>query len=290
MIFGLHRQQVIANIKRNIAKKQFNAKAELHDPVLSKKQTKELVNKYWNYASTTSYRIINPVIRTVFALASVLLTKRCKIEGLENLPNTSTAFITGNHYNQFDVLLMKRLAMKKHQRLFVVVEASNLAMPYLIGWAVRNFDSLPIDNNFHYLSRIFPKKLSQTLTKPCWILIYPEQELWFNYSKPRPLKKGAYYYAAKLNQPIISTFTEIRATAKRELFHRDFYKTQKILHILPTIYPDSNLKLAENMTRMWQKDYKQKKAAYENYYNQKLSSDFSYKDIAGFAPKKNKII
>ena len=288
MIFGLHRRQVIANIKRNVAKKQFNSKAELHDPVLSKEQTTEIVKKYWKHTSSIGYRIVNPAVRGIFALASQILTGRCKIDGLENLPNTPTAFVTGNHYNQFDVLLMKKLAMKKHERLFIIVEASNLAMPYLIGWAVRNFDSFPIDNNFRYLSRIFPKKLAQTLTKTCWILIYPEQELWFNYRKPRPLKKGAYYFAAKLNQPIISTFTEIRTTSRRELFHRDFYKTRKILHVLPTIYPDPNLKMSENVNRMWQKDYAQKKAAYEKYYGKKLNTDFSYDDIAGFSPKDNK--
>lgn len=177
--------------------------------------------------------------------------------------------------------------LKKRQRLFIVVEASNLAMPHLIGWTVRNFDSLPIDHDFHYLSRIFPKKLAQVLSKPGWILIYPEEELWFNYRKPRPLKKGAYYYAAKFNQTIISTFTEIQATSKRELFQRDFYKTKKILHILPTIYPNPDLKIRENMQRMAEIDYRQKKAAYEKYYQRKLTTDFSYEDIAGFSPKKH---
>ena len=110
--------------------------------------------------------------------------------------------------------------------------------------------------------------------------------MWFNYRKPRPLKKGAYYYAAKLNQPIISTFTEIRATSRREVFHRDFYKTRKILHVLPTIYPNSDLKLSENVNRMWRKDYEQKKAAYEKCYGKKLTDEFSYDDIAGYAPKK----
>ena len=33
--------------------------------------------------------------------------------------------------------------------------------------------------------------------------------MWYNYRKPRPLKQGAYYYAAKNNVPIISCFTEI---------------------------------------------------------------------------------
>lgn len=287
MIFGFHRRQVINNIKKNVAKKQFDAKAELHDPVLNNKETNKIVSKYWQYTKTISYRLFNPLVRVVFNIASQILTGRCSIDGIENLPDSPTAFITGNHYNQFDVLLLGKLALKKRQRLFIVVEASNLAMPHLIGWAVRNFDSLPIDHDFHYLSRIFPKKLAQVLSKPGWILIYPEEELWFNYRKPRPLKKGAYYYAAKFNQPIISTFTEIQATSKRELFQRDFYKTKKILHILPTIYPNPDLKIRENMQRMAEIDYRQKKAAYEKYYQRKLTTDFSYEDIAGFSPKKH---
>lgn len=287
MIFGFHRRQVINNIKKNVAKKQFDAKAELHDPVLNNKETNKIVSKYWQYTKTISYRLFNPLVRVVFNIASQILTGRCSIDGIENLPDSPTAFITGNHYNQFDVLLIGKLALKKRQRLFIVVEASNLAMPHLIGWAVRNFDSLPIDHDFHYLSRIFPKKLAQVLSKPGWILIYPEEELWFNYHKPRPLKKGAYYYAAKFNQPIISTFTEIQATSKRELFQRDFYKTKKILHILPTIYPNPDLKIRENMQRMAEIDYRQKKAAYEKYYQRKLTTDFSYEDIAGFSPKKH---
>lgn len=287
MIFGFHRRQVINNIKKNVAKKQFDAKAEMHDPVLNNKETNKIVSKYWQYTKTISYRLFNPLVRVVFNIASQILTGRCSIDGIENLPDSPTAFITGNHYNQFDVLLIGKLALKKRQRLFIVVEASNLAMPHLIGWAVRNFDSLPIDHDFHYLSRIFPKKLAQVLSKPGWILIYPEEELWFNYRKPRPLKKGAYYYAAKFNQPIISTFTEIQATSKRELFQRDFYKTKKILHILPTIYPNPDLKIRENMQRMAEIDYRQKKAAYEKYYQRKLTTDFSYEDIAGFSPKKH---
>ena len=287
MIFGFHRRQVINNIKKNVAKKQFDAKAELHDPVLNNKETNKRVSKYWQCTKTISYRLFNPLVRVVFNIASQILTGRCSIDGIENLPDSPTAFITGNHYNQFDVLLIGKLALKKRQRLFIVVEASNLAMPHLIGWAVRNFDSLPIDHDFHYLSRIFPKKLAQVLSKPGWILIYPEEELWFNYRKPRPLKKGAYYYAAKFNQPIISTFTEIQATSKRELFQRDFYKTKKILHILPTIYPNPDLKIRENMQRMAEIDYRQKKAAYEKYYQRKLTTDFSYEDIAGFSPKKH---
>lgn len=241
MSFGFHRRQVIDNIRQNVGKKQFNAKAELNDPVLSKGQTTKIVKQFLQHTQSWNYKILNPIFQGVFGLATIVLTTRGKVEGMQNLPNCPSAFITGNHYNQFDVLMIKKLAMKKKKRLYAVVAASNLEMPHLIGWIVRNFDSLPIDCDMYYLSHIFPQYLKKTLKKPCWILIYPEQELWFNYRKPCPLKKGAYFYAAKLNKPIISTFTEIQVTSKHEFFHRGFYKKKKILHILPTIYPDPNL-------------------------------------------------
>ena len=43
-----------------------------------------------------------------------------------------------------------------------------------------------------------------------------EQEMWFNYRKPRPPKRGAYYYAAKFNVPIVSFFVEIRDMDEKE--------------------------------------------------------------------------
>lgn len=58
--------------------------------------------------------------------------------------------------------MIKKLAMKKKKRLYAVVAASNLEMPHLIGWIVRNFDSLPIDCDMHYLSHIFPQYLKKT--------------------------------------------------------------------------------------------------------------------------------
>lgn len=158
--------------------------------------------------------------------ASQILTVRCYIEGLENLPKSSTAFVTGNHYNQFDVLLMEKLALKKHQRLFIVVEASNLVMPNLIGWAVQNFDSLPIDRNLHYLSRIFPKKIKKVLQKSGWILIYPE-ELWFNYRKPRPLKKAHITMLPNSISRLFQLLLKFRPPLKESYFNVIFTKLKR---------------------------------------------------------------
>ena len=64
-----------------------------------------------------------------------------------------------------------------------------------------------------------------------WVVVYPEQELWLNYRKPRPLQKDPYYYAAKMNVPIISCFVEIKDTNKQEKLHPEFNKTRWNLSI-----------------------------------------------------------
>lgn len=53
-----------------------------------------------------------------------------------------------------------------------------------------------------------------------------------------------------MNVPIISCFVEIKDTNKQEKLHPEFNKTRWILHVLPTIYPDPKLSLAQNIEKM----------------------------------------
>lgn len=52
MIIGDNREQVIQNIKEAIAKRDWHAKVEIGDPVLSLKESKELVNNFWHEQKT----------------------------------------------------------------------------------------------------------------------------------------------------------------------------------------------------------------------------------------------
>ncbi len=110
-------------------------------------------------------------------------------------------------------------------------------------------------------------------------MIYPEQEMWFNYRKPRPPKRGAYYYAALHHVPVISCFIEIIDLEDME--NEDFCKTKYVVHILPPIYPDMSKNVRENSQMMMETDYKQKMQAFEQAYHKKLSYDFEKEDIAG---------
>lgn len=80
--------------------------------------------------------------------------------------------------------------------------------------------------------------------------------MWFNYRKPRPFKRGTYYYAAQANASIISCFVELRDLKSFEpnakcLIHR----IQATLHILPMIYSDPNKSAHENNVWMMEKGY-----------------------------------
>ncbi|WP_082603641.1 1-acyl-sn-glycerol-3-phosphate acyltransferase [Lactobacillus hamsteri] len=214
-----------------------------------------MVASLWNRKSTKSYKILNFIITQCLNLIACILPTKLEIKGrTSSLP--PSAFITCNHYNQLDILPIKRLALRNHKRLYFIVKDTNLVMHFPIGFLVRNADSIPLTYNTHYLGRELPKHLSKIINNKSWILIYPEQELWFNYRKPRPLAKGAYYYAAKLNVPIISCFVEMQNRHSKELFHRQFYKQKLTLHILDTIYPDPKLTISQNTKLMMQKDCK----------------------------------
>ena len=118
------------------------------------------------------------------------------------------------------------------------------------------------------------------LRKKRWILIYPEQEMWFNYRKPRNPKRVAYYYTAKNNVPIVPLFVEIQNLDEKET--EEFYKVKYVVHALPPIYPEPELATGENSFRMMEKDYEQKKQAYEEAYGKKLDYSFEDGDIAGW--------
>ena len=155
-------------------------------------------------------------------------------------------------------------------------------LPGFFRYLMNYVGTIPLVQSPSYIANEFPKHLSQALDQNNWVLIYPEQEMWWNYRKPRKLQRGAYYFAAKQNVPVISTFVEIKDLPKVEKKDANFYETKYIVHVLAPIYPDVSLSANENAHHMMEQDYKQKVAAYEKIYGKKLNYDFLDWDIAGW--------
>ena len=284
MIFGDNREAVIKNIQKAANKRDFTAKAEIGDPQMTLDERLKLVNDYWKNRKSFSSKINNQIGHAMLTTFAKTLAGSTEFKGLENLNNLPIggAIVTANHFNQIDSLPIKLLANKMHHQLSIVIEDTNLMLPGFFRYLMNYVGTIPLVQSASYIGNEFPKHLSNALAKNNWVLIYPEQEMWWNYRKPRKLQRGAYYFAAKQNVPVISLFIEISDLSKIEKKDSNFYETKYIVHVLQPIFPDVSLSANENAHKMMEQDYQQKVAAYEKIYGKKLNYDFTDWDIAGW--------
>lgn len=282
MIIGDNKKEVIKNIEKAVDLQEFNQKVEVNDPQLTAEEKNKIVKRYLKNRNKLTFKTKTKIAKSTIALLTNILEKDTKIVGEENIRDIKGgAIITSNHFNPLDNLIIQKLAKKVlKKRLYIIGQETNLAMTGMVGFFMNYSDIIPISNQISYMKKEFPEVIKEILEKENLILIYPEQEMWFNYRKPRPLKEGAYYFAAKNNVPIVSCFVEMIETDEKD--NEEFNKVKYILHILKPIYPNPNMTIKENSEFMMKTDYNQKKEAYEKAYNKKLNYIFEInEDIAG---------
>ena len=283
MIIGGNKGPVVANIQAAVQAKRFNQKVEVDDPSYTNQEREQVLATYLKTTATWRYRERNWVARGVANIATGWFNRQTQIVGLDNLASVhGGAIITSNHFNPLENTVIRHMVHQRHQhqRLYIVCEDTNYAMTGPIGFLMRNYDTIPVSPNLEYMGNQFPRQLETALAHGDDVLIYPEAEMWFNYRKPRPLKRGAYYYAASLQVPIISCFVEI--VDEPRVDNAEFNQVRWICHVLPVIYPDPKLSVRANSFAMMRQDYAQKQRAYEQAYQQALTYDFSPQDIAGW--------
>ena len=283
MIIGDNREAVIENIKIFAQSGEFHNKVELNDPVLSAEQNREITRSFIENRTRVTYKLKTAIAVTLAKTATKIINKDTKIVGLEKIPaDIGGALITSNHFSPLENTVIRHLTNKlKRKHLGIISQTTNFAMDGIIGFLMNYADTIPISTEPRYLARDFLSVLKERLVdKKQMILLYPEQEMWFNYRKPRPPKNGAYFYSAKLNVPIISCFVEMVDTDKDDT--DEFKKVKYVLHVLDVLYPDSTKTAKENTELLALTDYNLKKECYEKVYSKELSYDFSPSDIAGW--------
>lgn len=278
------RLKVIENIKFAVEEGNFNKKVEEGDPVLTDEQRTEIIGKFDNLKEKLQNKTKAYIARNIVDIITEKINMDTEIIGLEKIKDINGgAIITSNHFSKVDNTIIRyllhRIGRGKH--FYIIVQETNIIMPGSIGWLLRNCYTMPLSKNAEYMTKNFAPALEKLLKQNEYVLIYPEEEMWFNYRKPRPLKIGAYHYAAKFNVPIIPCFIEIRE--KDTIGASGFYDLKYKLHILNPIYPDMSLGLKERKEKMRKIDYDQRVEAYERIYNRKLTNEFNPKeDIAGW--------
>ena len=108
------------------------------------------------------------------------------------------------------------------------------------------------------------KAVDTILQRGDFILIYPEQSMWWNYRKPKPLKNGAFKLAAKNKVPVIPIFITMEDS---NIIGEDGFPVQEyIINIGEPIYPDDTLRDRENTEMMKEKNFEVWKNVYEEFY------------------------
>ncbi len=192
-----------------------------------------------------------------------------KINGIENLQNVkSGAMLTCNHFNPFDSFAIEKAfrtsGVSKHKKLYKVIREGNYTnFPGLYGFFFRNCDTLPLSSNRRTMIE-FVKAVDTILKRGDFILIYPEQSLWWNYRKPKPLKNGGFKLAARNKVPIIPIFITMEDS---NILGEDGFPVQEYtINIEKPIYPDENLNEKQNTEIMKNKNYEVWKKVYEDFY------------------------
>lgn len=287
MILGGSRKEVIENIKQNINAGNLNAKGNTDDPNLTSEEVSILLTNFYKNQKKISYIFKHWWANYLVNTNGKKVIPDIEIEGLANLDGLDLshgAIITCNHFSEIDSYNARKLAKILNKDLFIVIEDTNLALSGVNGFLMNYLDTIPLSKSPNYINKTFLPELKKVLDKGNLVLIYPEEEMWFNYKLPRPCKRGAYQFASEFNVPIISLFVELIETDEDD--NDEFRLVKYKLHILKPLKVNKKKSIKENSINLCQEDYNNKVKCYEKCYHKKLDYTFSYNDIAGYKYEK----
>ena len=196
-----------------------------------------------------------------------------EVHGIENATAVKEgAIVTCNHFHLSDNYVVYKTikpALRKGHYLYKVIKESNYTnFKGPVRIMMRHGNTLPLCSNISAM-REFNDGMKTLLDRGEKILIYPEQAMWFNYRKPRPLKPGAFRFAAKFGAPVIPVFIGMKDS---DVLDDEGFKVQELyVFYMPAIYPDSSLNVRKNTEAMMEKNYAMSVEAYEKFYGEKLT-------------------
>ena len=190
------------------------------------------------------------------------------IIGAENLRGVEGgAILTCNHFSAYDSFAMQVVYetadIRKHKFFRVIREGNYTSFGGFYGYLMRNCNTLPLSSDVNRL-KDFYDGVAEVLKDNGFVLIYAEQSMWWNYRKPKPLKKGAFSLAAKNSVPIVPCFITMRDSDV--LGDDGFYVQEYTMHVSKPVYPYKNLSTGENVKMLKSENERMWKEIYESVY------------------------
>ena len=194
-----------------------------------------------------------------------------EIKGIENFDAVGGgAIVTCNHFSVCDNYAVW-VALREHMNgklLYKVIREGNYTNPPKpFGLIMRHCNTLPLSSQIATMKK-FLQAVKTLLERKETILIYPEQSMWRNYRKPKPLQDGAFMLAVKNNAPIVPIF--ITMEDSDTLDGDGFFVQEYTINILPAIYPDRTLPGALAREKMKKANYDACVRVYEDFYKKPL--------------------
>lgn len=194
-----------------------------------------------------------------------------EVRGIENFTAVKGGkIVTCNHFSVGDNYAVWR-ALRDHmdgKMLYKIIREGNYTNPPKpFGLFMRHCNTLPLSSKASTMGKFF-KAIKTLLERGETILVYPEQGMWWNYRKPRPMQDGAFSLALHNKAPIVPVFITMEDSDISD--GEGFFVQEYTLHILPAIYPDTNLSLREAKEKMKKQNYDAWVEVYEQFYKKKL--------------------
>ena len=194
-----------------------------------------------------------------------------EVRGIENFTSVNGGkIITCNHFSICDNYAVW-VAIREHmgtRMLYKVIREGNYTNPPKpFGLFMRHCNTLPLSSRSDTM-RKFSAATRTLLSRGEAILIYPEQSMWWNYRKPKPLRDGAFSIAVRNNVPVVPIFITMQDSSGAD---PDGFPIQEYtVNILPAIYPDSSLSFMEAKKKMQKENYEAWVRVYEDFYEKPL--------------------
>ena len=194
-----------------------------------------------------------------------------EVRGIENFNAVRGGkIVTCNHFSVGDNYAVW-VALRDHMNgklLYKVIREGNYTNPPKpFGLFMRHCNTLPLSSQISTMKK-FMQAVKVLLGRGETILIYPEQGMWWNYRKPKPMQDGAFSLAARNKTPIVPIF--ITMEDSNVLDGDGFLVQEYTLHVLPAIYPDQKLSYLDAKRDMKNKNYEAWVKVYEEFYRKPL--------------------
>ena len=194
-----------------------------------------------------------------------------EIRGIENFCAVEGGkIVTCNHFSITDNYAVWK-ALCDHmdgKMLYKVIREGNYTNPPKpFGLFMRHCNTLPLSSQLSTMKK-FMRAVRELLARGETILIYPEQSMWWNYRKPKPMQDGAFSLAVTNKAPIVPIFITMEDSDVPD--GEGFFVQEYTLHILPAIIPDETLSRKEAIQKMKKENYEGWVKVYEDFYGKPL--------------------